>query len=382
MRSINSHHSGAVHMEGSDSQGKVIGMETSLSREIWIYRLYDCAEEFDLSRVEETLSRRMPIKRLMLSRIKSTSIIMEYPPVSAEMGSFEIKTAQRTLTGSLLAKFYRLGIVNLIMRLSIPEDFSYEELRALIAELSTSSLVHDMSLSYFNGIKKSLEGTFIPSTRLGFTEEYTLFFFRTWPEDWDPVPLLLAEREELSEQSREEALKNSFSYGKKDRTIITWDAAIVVDDTGSTDIPDIIEFALTQLLLLRYYDSIVTEELEKMRSHIGRAATFGFYSRLKRYRQITKKLMQIVLEVTEVVEKVQNSLKVTEEIFYARLHREAQKIFATDGWQSSIERKLAVIQETYHILKSEIETQNSFILEITIVALIFIEIVLGIFKLM
>ncbi|MGV8125165.1 MAG: hypothetical protein AB2L14_35915 [Candidatus Xenobiia bacterium LiM19] len=369
-------------MEESDSQEKVIVRDSSLSREIWIYRLYDCAEEFDLNKVEETLSRKMPIKRLRLSRIKSTSIIMEHPPVSAEMGPLEIKAAQRALSGSLLAKFYRLGIVNLIMRLTIPEDISFEELRSLVADLSTSSLVADMSLSYFNGIKKTLEGTFVPSTRMGFTEDYTLFFLRTWPKDWDPVPLLLAERDELSEQSREEALKNSFSYGKKDRTIITWDAAIVVDDTGSSDIPDIIEFALTQLLLLRYYDSIVTDELEKMRIHVGKAATFGFYSRLKRYRQITKKLMQIVLEVTEVVEKVQNSLKVTEDIFYARLHRAAQNVFATDGWQRSIERKITVIQETYHILKSEIETQNSFILEITIVVLIFIEIVLGIFKML
>ena len=56
-------------MEGSDSQEKVIRTDTSLSREIWIYRLYDCAEEFDLNKVEETLSRKMPIKRLRLSSV-------------------------------------------------------------------------------------------------------------------------------------------------------------------------------------------------------------------------------------------------------------------------------------------------------------------------
>jgi len=369
-------------MEKQDSQEKSASNDAPPTKEIWIYRLYDCAEEFDLNRLEETLSARMPIKRLRLSRIKSTSIVMEHPPVSAEMGALELEAAGRKLSGTLLAKFYRLGIVNLVMRFSIPEDISFEDMRALVAELSTSSLVNDMSLSHFSGIKKSLEGTFVPSTRMGFTEDYTLFFFRIWPNDWDPVPLLLAEKDELSEQSREEALKNSFSYGKKDHTIITWDSAIVVDDTGGTDIPDVIELALTQLLLLRYYDSIVSDELEKMRSHVGKAATFGFYSRLRRYRQITKKLMQIVLEVTEVVEKVQNSLKVTEDMFYARLHRAAQNVFATDGWQNSIERKISVIQETYHILKSEIETQNSFILEITIVVLIFIELVLGVLKIM
>jgi hypothetical protein len=353
-----------------------------MKREIWIYRLYDCAEEFDLGRLEKTLAEKIPLKRLRLSRAKSTSILMEHPPLTSEMKAMELTVGETKLAGSVLAKFYRLGIVTLIFRLAIPDDMSYNQLRELAVELSSGDAMDNLSRQRYEELKKSIEGTFTPSRRPGFTEDFTLFFFPSWPVGWDPVPLLLAEEEEPSEQSREDTLKNSFSYGKKDLTIITWDTALVVDEEQSTDIPDIIEFALTQLLLLRFYDGIITEELEKMHTHVGMAATRGFYSRLKRYRQITKKLMETVMEVTEITEKVQNSFKVTEDVFYARVYNAAQNVFATHGWYSSIERKVKVIQETYHLLKSEIETQSSHLLEITIILLIFIEIIMGLCKLL
>jgi len=119
-----------------------------------------------------------------------------------------------------------------------------------------------------------------------------------------------------------------------------------------------------------------------MHAHVGKAAAKGFYSRLKQYRQITKKLMETVLDVTEITEKVQNSFKVTEDVFYARVYNAAQNVFATHNWYGSIERKVTVIQETYHLLKSEIETQSSHLLEITIILLILIEIIMGFCKLM
>jgi len=353
-----------------------------MNREIWLYRLYDCAEEFDLARIEEALSSRIPTRRLRLSRAKSTSITMEYPPLSAEKGSFELTAAGRKLSGSLIAKFYQLGIVSLVLKLAIPDDMGYDQLRELAVELASGDAIDALALTHYEELRKSLEGTYTPSRRPGFIEDYTIFLFTHLPGGWDPVPLILADKEEPSEQTRDDTLKHSFSYGRKDLTIITWDTALVVDEEQSADIPDIIEFALTQLLLLRFYDGIISEELEKMHTHVSKAAAKGFYSRLKRYRQITKKLMEIVLEVTEITEKVQNSFKVTEDVFYARLYNAAQQVFVTYNWYGSIERKVTVIQETYHLLKSEIETQSSHLLEITIILLIMIEIVMGFYKLM
>lgn len=191
----------------------------------------------------------------------------------------------------------------------------------------------------------------------------------------------MAENEELSEQTITDTLRNSFSYGNRDLAVITWDSALVYDEDGSTDIPDLLEFALTQLLELRYYDGVLSEELNRMYSHIEEAGSFSWYPRLARYRKITKKLMEIVADVTEITEKVQNSLKVTEDVFYARVYGAALAIFRTQAWNNSIQHKISVIQRTYQMLTAEIENSRAMLVEWAIVLLILLEIILGLLKL-
>jgi hypothetical protein len=113
-------------------------------------------------------------------------------------------------------------------------------------------------------IRKTLPGALIKEAYHGFIEDFTIFCFQEWDHSWDPVPLLLAENESLSEQVRRETLRHSYSYGHNDLAIITWDSALVYDSTGSTDIPDLLEFANSQLLELRYYDNLLAVEMEKM----------------------------------------------------------------------------------------------------------------------
>lgn len=50
---------------------------------------------------------------------------------------------------------------------------------------------------------------------------------------------------------------------------LTWDSALVYDPTGSTDIPDLLEFANAQYLELRYYDNFLNHAIDTTYDVIG-----------------------------------------------------------------------------------------------------------------
>lgn len=347
---------------------------------IWLYRLYDTAEEFYLDKVEEVLAKEKQISRLKFTRVKPKSIIIENPPVSVNMGALELSLEKWKLDANLTAKVYDIGVISLILKIDLPENITFDELRDLSAYLYSSNEIEEIFKEHLNNIKKSLIGTFDKSTREIHVEDFTIYFFNNWNSQWNPVPLLLAEKEEISKQLTDETLANSFSYGKNDLAIITWDSALVYDAEKSTDIPDILEFALSELLELRYYDGRLSKRIDIMYDDIKKASSFGWFNRLSRYRRISKTLMELVADISKVTEKIQNSLKVTEDVFYARVYTAALNVFKTQNWSNSIQHKISVVRQTYQMLASEIENSRTTFLEVAIVLLIIFEIVIMLMK--
>lgn len=347
---------------------------------IWLYRLYDTAEEFYLDKVEETLAKEKQTSRLKFTRVKPKSIIIENPPVSVTIGALELNLEKWKLSANLTAKVYDVGVISLILKIDLPENITFDELRDLSAYLYSSNEVEEIFKEHLNNIKKSLVGTFDKSTREIHVEDFTIYFFNNWNSQWNPVPLLLAEKEEISKQLTDETLANSFSYGKNDLAIITWDSALVYDAEKSTDIPDILEFALSELLELRYYDGRLSKRIDIMYEDIKKASSFGWFNRLSRYRRISKTLMELVADISKVTEKIQNSLKVTEDVFYARVYTAALNVFKTQNWSNSIQHKISVVRQTYQMLSSEIENSRATFLEAAIVFLIIFEIVINLLK--
>ena len=84
-----------------------------------------------------------------------------------------------------------------------------------------------------------------------------------------------------------------------------------------------------------------------------------------------------VADVTETVERAENALKVTEDVYLARIYAAALEIFRGRAWRAGIDRKLGIIRETYGMLNDEAQAGRAEALEFTIVLLIVAEIVLA-----
>lgn len=346
---------------------------------IWVYRLFDVAEEILLDRVETILSQERQTSRMRLSRIRPKSIQFKNPPVTVELGGCRVNAGKRELDVLFTGKVYDIGVIAIIMRANVPAGTSYQEFVDLAIDIYNDDSIEPFFIQQLNSVRKTLSGAMIKEEYSGFVEDFTVYYFREWDSGLDPVPLLLAEREPLSEQVRRETLRHSFSYGLDDLTVITWDSALVYDPTGSADIPDLLEFANSQLLELRYYDSLLTCEMKKMYDAIEGAEQVAHFRRLGHYRRILNQLTELIADITEITERIDNSLKVTEDVFYARIYGAALSIFRTKTWAESIDRKISIISRSYDMLSNRILNWRSELLELTIVLLIMLDILLGLF---
>ncbi|BAF60199.1 MAG: hypothetical protein HPY89_01500 [Pelotomaculum sp.] len=348
-----------------------------MNNSIWVYRLFDVAEEINLEEVEKILAQEHQPTRMRLSRIRPKSIQFKNPPVAVELGEQKVKIGRQTFKAQFTGKIYDLGVIGIIMRLPLQEGTAFGELQNIAVELYNSDEIEQVFFWQLDSIRKTLSAALVKEAYSGFVEDFTVYYFREWDPALDPTQLLLAEREPVSEQVRRETMRNSFSYGPDDLTVITWDSALVYDSTGSTDIPDLLEFANAQLLELRYYDNLLTGELEKMYDAIEEAEKVISFRRLGHYRRIMNQLMELIADVTEITERIDNSLKVTEDVFYARIYGAALSIFRTRAWAESIDRKISIISQSYTMLSNRIINQRSELLELAIILLILLEVILG-----
>jgi hypothetical protein len=105
---------------------------------------------------------------------------------------------------------------------------------------------------------------------------------------------------------------------------------------------------------------------------------FLFFNR--RYAPLLAELQRTVADSTELVERVENALKVTDDVYLARIYASALELFRGRIWRTGIDRKLGIIRETYSMLNDEQQAARSEALEVAIVLLIVLEILLAIFR--
>jgi hypothetical protein len=85
-----------------------------------------------------------------------------------------------------------------------------------------------------------------------------------------------------------------------------------------------------------------------------------------------------VADITETVERVENALKVTDDVYLARIYAAALELFREQAWRRGIDRKLGILRETYAMLNSEAQAARGELLEIAIVLLIVAELLLAV----
>lgn len=354
-----------------------------VSGRILLYRLYDVSWETDLAMAEARAegSSRMRIDRKQFSRAFEFS----NPPVSIGLGGFD-----RTVDGvarrvNCYAKLYDYGVLSVIFEIPI-SDMTFGELASMAGVIRDVPPLEDDFAATRDRICQGFSDAMKGAGARGVEEGYTIYYIAAMDPPMDNPRILTGQdlsglmlqeqgQPEPGEAPIRELEAMSFSYSNEDLTVISWDNALVVDPGGSMDIPDLLEFAHAQLLELRVYDQALDRELDAIYAAMSSSARRPLW-RVKRHRDLAGKVLRTVTELTEITEKIDNSLKVTDDVYYARLYTAALELFRVKTWDTNIRRKLDLAQRVYTMLYQEISTSRSEILEIIIILLIALEIVI------
>jgi uncharacterized Rmd1/YagE family protein len=186
---------------------------------------------------------------------------------------------------------------------------------------------------------------------------------------------MYGEQKILSGRMKEELLQHRFSYFEDDLVILNWDNALMIEPSGSMEIADILEFAIAQLLELRYYDDVVDRELITIHSDISEKGAPSLW-KIKKYERLAATVMKTITELMGITEKIDSALKVTEDAYYAKIYLAALRLFRVKDWEDSIEKKLDIASNTYDMLCQSIANKRSEMLSVVIVILIALELVI------
>ena len=354
-------------------------------------RLFDVAYAIDLDRLAEAWHRAggRPARRAQLSARASRRVIWNAPPLELDLGEAELRIGADRAILAARARVYAFGVVTLVLdwrQADLAWDDLADRLRALDQAMDGdkgSALWRQL----LERILLILPGSPQRPQAPRIEEDYLVALIRRWREPItatelsqgvDLASLLSGERDALSEETRRELLRHRHSYFCDDLVVLTWDRALIVEPRGEADALDMIEQANAQLLELRWYDAVLDEEMPRMALLVEgtrrpfRALVPWHVARLAR------RLHAQIAEVNELIEKVDGTLQLTGDTWLARVHASARDALGVSGMAAALERKLALMRETYRALYDEATSLRATVLEVTIVALIALEIVLAI----
>ena len=87
-------------------------------------------------------------------------------------------------------------------------------------------------------------------------------------------------------------------------------------------------------------------------------------------------LAAIRMDVAGIIERVHNALKLSGDLYLAKLYGRTAERLALRAWEESVGRKLDVLQQIHQLLHERVSTARGEALEVTIVLLIAVEILL------
>jgi hypothetical protein len=356
------------------------------------YRLYDIGYAIDLDGASRLFAPDAT-ERVRPARSEAQAMQIANPPLAVNLGEERLHIGGGEYAAAMSARVFDFGACSLQLRIAAPPGLPWDEYSAFGTAVDASPELSAIFIRHLAAVRHLLAPTVVRPNLATVEEDYVVFRITRLADtagralstdvltDEHLVPLLLHERRRLSADARRELLPHRFSYYADDLTILTWDNALVVEPRAEDrDVEYILEFANAQLLELRYYDSVLDAELPTMYDRVAEARGRIFALPTGRFRPLLGRLQTRVADVTETVERVENALKVTDDVYLARIYAAALELFRGTAWRRGIERKLAIVRETYSMLNAESQAARAEILEVAIIVLIFAEIVLGFMK--
>jgi hypothetical protein len=359
---------------------------------IFAYRLFDVGDAIALDVGEKCISQARERQRTHIAREKGPGLLFATPPLDVPLGAARVVLPAPfdALEATVTARVYDYGAISLRFDIPIAPGADLEMLIPLCDHLYDAPELDASGRSLLEGFLPEIAPAIEGAHSWPGMETYTVVFVRRLRGEPTPkeilespilLRLLLGERSPtppLSDLERTDVLQHAQSYYADDLVVVDWNSAFVLEPSGSRVIPDILEFANSQLLELRYYDDTLDAELGRIYDDFAEARRNPLRLLWSPYGKLARNVLRRVIDVTEFTERVDNALKVVGDFYVARIYQGALRRLRIAAWQQSVGEKIRLVEKAYDLAKGEVEIRRSTMLEVIVVVLIVLELVAAI----
>ncbi len=366
-------------------------MNTSLEitqGKILVYYIFDLADSVEMEILRQKWTGRSTAIKLVSRRSSPSYLQFDTEPLLLPMGQQKLQlTPDRWLDAEVRAKVFEFGVVSIAWELPFPDDWdsAVEDAQLYI----DNQMIADESEKLLEDLMAALQPALVKPYAEHMREDYTIFYVYGFNDPnmvssdailkelgADIAGMVRGETKTLAESERQSILDHKITYFEDDLVVVAWNSSFIYDPEGSSEHVDILEFANVELLELRSYDKLLDDQLETIYDEVENLPK-TWVGLLKSPHQPTiQKLMTLLLDVTELTDRIENTLKIIGDLYCARIYRKIATLLQLRDWQARVDGKLESARQIYDTLNSEMQARRSTIMEITIILLIAVEIVL------
>jgi len=351
-----------------------------------LYYLYETSEAIDLPVLQKLLGTESSKARLAFKYAAPEYLQFQNPPLLVTAEPLDWKSRCQF---QCRFKFFDYGVVS--VTLQTPFAGSWKDFVALSAAVVGDPDLEAAVSAMLDRRLSGLQPALAKPHAVRMMEDYAIFGMHPAADsphgaelarqNNGPIAQLLrGDTTSLSDQEVAEVMSGALSYYPDDFLVAGWNAAFVFDSpSGLETTAEIFEFANSQLLEYRYYDEILTAQLGAVYDEMARRGRTANLLRGYGYRRTARRLNALYVEISELTEKSENSLKFFGDIFASRAYRLAAQKLGLNEWKTLVDHKLESAEVLYRSLIDEVSAFRMEFMELAILLILIIELVLSVF---
>lgn len=351
-------------------------MEEKLEGTFWFLLAYDVCEEIRLDAVSPLAEDHSPRCGVGFHRPTPDYVRFEHPPVVEQIGPLILENGDR-LRGEL--SFYDYGVIS--VKLELPFQLTWAELVSRSSHLLDAPKPKDYAAHIVRVHLDRIRAAVVNPREQWLAEEYHTVHVSSPAHTaralmerngTDIARIVRGEERELSEAENEEILRSRMSYYPIDLMVVGWAAAFIYDTAeGAAGDLQLLEYANSQLLEFRYYDQVLTRVLEDVYKSLEKRGLFSGW----RMAREARRLNTILLDVRELTERTDTSIKFLSDMFSARLYRLAAERLGVDDYRRLVDGKVKTASELYGFMMDQFHQSRAFVLELMVVIILIIDLI-------
>jgi hypothetical protein len=358
------------------STPSAVAANASLCGSVLVLIQFDVCEELHLDQLQQAINART-MQQPSMKHTAPSYVRYHRPPVVGPLEPLVLDTGER-LEGEV--KYYDYGVASVIYQIPFAGDWqSLVNLAGRwVWDIDFASRVEPIVRQKLERVKSAM----IKPYERWLSEDYFIFHVReaaglpnaaelARTHGSEIAQIVRGDRLVLSDGEIREVLQSQVSYYAGDVAVIGWNAAFLYDSiAGAETSIQLLEYANSQLLEFRHYDELLTEILDSVYDLLGRKT--GFFARWGLVNS-ARSLHTVLLDVAELTERADNAIKFLSDMFAARLYRLAAGKVGVPDYKDLVAQKLKTAEDLYHDMVEQFNQSRSFLLEVTVVLILVIE---------